>query len=108
MAQAVHLYRSQGVDLCFVREIDQCVVTPGVIRVLLNIKKYNIKATNILGHSDIAFDRKKDPGEKFPWSYLVKRKIGFWHNIKEEKLIKLRNKKTSRIEVLTFIKYLSN
>ena len=34
------------------------------------IKKYNIKYSNILGHSDIAFDRKKDPGEKFPWKYL--------------------------------------
>ena len=46
------------------------------------IKKYNIKASNILGHSDIAFERKKDPGEKFPWGYLAKRKIGIWHKIK--------------------------
>ena len=30
------------------------------------IKKYKIKKTNILGHSDIAPLRKKDPGEKFP------------------------------------------
>ena len=38
------------------------------------IKKYNIKASNILGHSDIAFERKIDPGKKFPWSYLAKKK----------------------------------
>ncbi len=38
------------------------------------IKKYRIKKSNILGHSDIAFDRKKDPGEKFPWQYLSKKK----------------------------------
>ena len=34
------------------------------------IKKYKIKKTNILGHSDIAHLRKKDPGEKFPWHFL--------------------------------------
>jgi len=31
------------------------------------IKKYSISSKNILGHSDIAPERKKDPGEKFPW-----------------------------------------
>ena len=30
------------------------------------ISKYQINKKNILGHSDIAPDRKKDPGEKFP------------------------------------------
>ena len=34
------------------------------------IKKYKINPKNILGHSDIAPERKKDPGEKFPWKYL--------------------------------------
>ena len=71
------------------------------------IKKYNIKASNILGHSDIAFERKKDPGEKFPWSYLARKKIGIWHKMKEQKLKKFRNKKISNIEIITFIKYLS-
>jgi N-acetylmuramoyl-L-alanine amidase len=45
------------------------------------IKKYKIKKTNILGHSDIAPLRKIDPGEKFPWKYLSTKKIGYWHNI---------------------------
>ena len=71
------------------------------------IKKYKIKASNILGHSDIAFERKKDPGEKFPWNYLAKRKIGIWHKIKEEKLIKFRSKKISNIEIIKFIIYLT-
>ena len=37
-------------------------------------KEYKINKRNILGHSDIAPDRKKDPGERFPWKYLAKKK----------------------------------
>lgn len=48
------------------------------------IKKYKIKKNNILGHSDIAPQRKVDPGEKFPWQLLSFKKIGSWHNRKEE------------------------
>ena len=70
------------------------------------IKKYNIKASNILGHSDIAYKRKKDPGEKFPWSYLAKKKIGVWHKMEEQKLKRFRSKKVTNIEIITFIKYL--
>ena len=51
------------------------------------IKKYKIKKTNILGHSDIAPLRKIDPGEKFPWELLAKKKIGYWY-----KAIKKTNK----------------
>ena len=40
-------------------------------------KKYKIKNKNILGHSDIAPLRKKDPGEKFPWQSLFKKKLEF-------------------------------
>ena len=70
------------------------------------IQKYKIKKSNILGHSDIAFDRKKDPGEKFPWQYLSKKKIGIWHNINYKKLTKLRNRKISSLDHLIFFKYL--
>ena len=48
------------------------------------IKKYSIKNKNILGHSDIAPLRKKDPGEKFPWRLLYKNKIGIWYNYKSK------------------------
>ena len=53
---------------------------------------------NILGHSDIAPERKKDPGEKFPWEYFSKNKIGLWHTLKQQELIKDRGFKTSKIE----------
>ena len=53
-------------------------------------KKYKIKKENILGHSDIAPLRKKDPGEKFPWKLLNKNKICLWHNLSEKNCKKLR------------------
>ena len=62
------------------------------------IKKYKISPKNILGHSDIAPERKKDPGEKFPWEYLSKNKIGLWHTLKKQELTKNRRLKTSKIE----------
>tara|TARA_B100000963_G_C22413841_1_gene574482 strand:- start:55 stop:771 length:717 start_codon:yes stop_codon:yes gene_type:complete len=49
-------------------------------------KKYNLKSNNFLGHSDIAPNRKKDPGEKFPWEYLAKNKIGLWYNLPKKAL----------------------
>ncbi len=57
------------------------------------IKKYRIKKYNILGHSDIAPLRKKDPGEKFPWKFLAKKKIGIWHKLNLKKCHELRGKK---------------
>ena len=70
------------------------------------IKKYKIKMQNILGHSDIAFERKKDPGEKFPWGYLSKKKISIWHKIDEKKLRKYRRNKILTSEFSKFYKYL--
>ena len=57
------------------------------------IKKYKIEQKNILGHSDIAPNRKKDPGEKFPWKYLAKFRIGNWHSLSAKTLVKNRRKK---------------
>ena len=66
------------------------------------IKKYKIGYQNILGHSDIAPERKKDPGEKFPWEHLAKNKIGLWHTLKKQELIKNRKFKASKIEKILF------
>ena len=54
-------------------------------------KKYKIKKENILGHSDIAPLRKKDPGEKFPWKLLYREKISLWHNLSEKRCEQYRN-----------------
>ena len=68
-------------------------------------KKYNIKSKNFLGHSDIAPSRKKDPGEKFPWKYLAKYKIGIWYNLPKKNL-KLRYAAVSAKENYLFKLYL--
>ena len=60
-------------------------------------KKYNIKSKSILAHSDIAPNRKKDPGEKFPWKYFAKHKIGIWYNL-PKKNRKFRNVEVSKNE----------
>ena len=79
------------------------------LKILLNflIKKFKINKKCILGHSDVSPDRKKDPGEKFPWEMLAKNKIGFWHNLNKKKIKKLRNKKSlTTIEENMFLKNL--
>ena len=58
------------------------------------IKKYKINQKNILGHSDIAPTRKKDPGEKFPWKYLAKFGIGNWYFLSQKTLFNNRGKQT--------------
>ena len=70
------------------------------------IKKYKIKKFNILGHSDISPDRKKDPGEKFPWKKLAKNSLSIWHDLDENKIIKLRNQKINFEDQMKFIKNL--
>jgi N-acetylmuramoyl-L-alanine amidase len=45
------------------------------------ISKYQIKAKNIVGHSDVAVSRKKDPGELFNWRLLAAHHIGIYHQL---------------------------
>ena len=71
------------------------------------INKYKIKSENILGHSDIASERKKDPGEKFPWKDLAKLRIGLWHSISIRTLKKNRCIKLNKISEKIFYKNLS-
>ena len=69
-------------------------------------KKYNLKSKHYLGHSDIAPDRKKDPGEKFPWEFLSKYKIGVWHSLDKRLLKKYRLKNIDNLDKIIFFKYL--
>jgi len=71
------------------------------------VKTYKIDKKNILGHSDIAPNRKKDPGEKFPWKDLSKIKLSKWHNLNEKKIRKVRLIKLTINEQKGFLKNLS-
>ena len=70
------------------------------------IKKYKIKLNNILGHSDIAPNRKKDPGEKFPWRDLSKDNLCQWHKLDEKKIKELRYQKIDNLKKDVFFKNL--
>ena len=70
------------------------------------ISTYKINKTNILGHSDIAPNRKKDPGEKFPWRILAKNKLCYWHSLNEKRIKIYRNKKITKKEEYIFFQNL--
>ena len=71
------------------------------------IKNYQLKKECILGHSDISPNRKKDPGEKFPWERLAKKKLALWHNLDQKKIKKFRGiKNLSKVDKTKFIQNL--
>ncbi len=70
------------------------------------IKRYKVNLNYVLGHSDIAPERKKDPGEKFPWKKIAKAKLAKWHKLDVNKIKKYRLKSLNKIENKTFLKNL--
>ncbi len=58
--------------------------------------RHNISPCYVLGHSDVAWRRKIDPGELFDWSFLASHDLGLWPskidldqivNVSEEKFL---------------------
>ena len=82
----------------------QIVSLKRLLRFLM--KEYKINEKNILGNSDIAPNRKQDPGEKFPWQDLAKKKLSYWHNLDHKKIKKYRKVKLSNVNEIVFIKNL--
>ena len=42
------------------------------------VRRHNIPARHVLGHSDISADRKVDPGYWFPWKDMAEAGLGVW------------------------------
>ena len=42
------------------------------------ISRHGMRAERVLAHSDIAPERKRDPGERFPWEQLWRAGVGHW------------------------------
>ena len=80
----------------------QMQVLEKLLKLLIN--KYNIKIKNVLGHSDIAPDRKLDPGELFNWHRLDKKNLAYYPSVKKYAPNKIffklgdRNKEIGRIK----------
>ncbi len=69
-----------------------------LIKLCLHLKKkYKIKNSNILGHSDIAPMRKKDPGEKFPWAKLRNKNVGIYYKNKKLRNLKIDHNKMRKL-----------
>jgi len=57
------------------------IQTEAFLKLCIDInKRHNIDQRWVVGHSDIAPNRKEDPGELFPWKILADNGIGLWHN----------------------------
>jgi N-acetylmuramoyl-L-alanine amidase len=52
------------------------------------MKKYNIPKKNFIGHSDVAPDRKIDPGIFFDWKLCAQKGLGVWHNLEIQNNLK--------------------
>ena len=76
-----------------------------LIKILKILKrKFKIKNINITGHSDIAPNRKIDPGEKFPWKKLYKNDLAIWHSLDEKFIKNFRLKKLINIKKKNMLK----
>ncbi len=68
-------------QICFYPDFDDQQIDL-LIKLVKDILKRNPEITpdRIIGHADIAPDRRVDPGPRFPWQRLYKAGIGSWYD----------------------------
>ena len=92
----------QGEDDCNAASIGIEIVNPGhefgyrafpdvqiasVIALIGDIReRWTVPDSRIIGHSDLAPDRKEDPGELFPWKRLAEAGHGLWFEPAAERI----------------------
>ncbi|GGY06490.1 N-acetylmuramoyl-L-alanine amidase [Paludibacterium paludis] len=66
----------------------------------------DISPKNIVGHADIAYTRKSDPGPKFPWQALHQSGIGAWYDssVKEDFRARFATTLPDRSEIVNAFK----
>ena len=47
------------------------------------LDRHGLSPASVIGHSDLAPDRKQDPGERFPWRELARRGLSVWPDTPE-------------------------
>lgn len=67
--------------ICFFPDYpeDQLALVIDLVKGILS-RHPGIKPTHVIGHSDIAPQRKIDPGPRFPWEYFYRLGIGAWYD----------------------------
>lgn len=48
------------------------------------VRRHAIPPSRVLGHSDVAPQRKRDPGELFDWARLARAGVGLWPRVPEQ------------------------
>lgn len=98
-------YSSIGVELCSLslgqEPFADCQINSliGLCRQI--IEKYSILPHNIIGHSDVAPERRPDPGRRFPWKELAMQGIGLWYDLQDSSKVNLNDD----VKLLSLIGY---
>lgn len=83
----------------FGKKFELTQMQAGVVLCQYLISKYGIAAGNIVGHSDIAYDketglldRKQDPSHLFDWKFLAENRVGIFPKFSAGKKFQLQEK----------------